>query len=694
MKISAFFAAFCLALFNIVLSQAPGSGNCIDFGATNDYVSIPNTAVLNTTTAVSLEAWIKADSWNINSYGNVIISKDGWGSGEGGYTLRCGANGTLSFNIGTTTSWKEVVSTPQMALNTWTHVAGTFDGTQLKIYINGILSGTTNYTGAILSTTYDLVFGRITYTSGGTRNFDGKIDEVRVWSTGISQANIQEWMTKKISPSHPNYANLIGNWRMDEGTGATTADAGPNNLTGNRIGTTWAVSGAAIGDYNAFAYGTPASVTLFNPDGTQFIAAINGGAPVGVHVYAVGQSPNVTTEALSGSLESSRYFGTFLVGGTNPKYTATYRYGGNAALDASSQEQDIRLTYRNDNSSTSWLRLNNQFQTDTVANSTFKCGITTRREFAAGFDSTEYGLTQGALCQGDTFTYFGQQITTAGLHTHVTTAANGCDSTVGVFLTLNLSASGSDSATICSGDSVLFAGQVLSTTGIYTGVFNSANGCDSIVQFSLTVNAPFTTNTSETICEGDTVFHGSQVLTQPGTYPETFSAINGCDSLVVLTLSFHAVDTSVLQSGITLTANQFSNSYQWLVCDNNFAAIPGATQQSFTPGVNGSYAVVVSDGVCSDTSSCHFVLAVGIAHFLASKVAISPNPTHGSFQIQRLDGTAIGDFRVMGIDGKQVFVGHADVDQVEIGLETMPKGMYFLEIALDGRHVMLKVIKD
>lgn len=685
----------CLSSLRIA-AQAPGSGYSLDFGASNDHVSIPHDNALNTTNALTLEAWIKADSWSVNSWGNVIISKDGWGSGEGGYTLRCGANGTLSFNIGTTTSWKEVLSTPQMALNTWYHVAGTFDGTQLKLYINGVLSGTTNYTGTILTTTYDLVLGRITYTAGGTRNFDGKIDEVRIWSAAVSQAVLQEWMTKKLTPSHPDYASLMGYWKLDEGTGNAVADSGPGGFTGTRLGATvWGLSGAALGDDNAVVYGAPGTVTVANADGSAFSAQVMGGNPTGLHVYAVHQIPNTTNENMSGSLETTHYFGTFLVGGNSPTYTATLHYTGIPNLAGSSQEQDIRLAQRIDNSGPLWSRTTHQFGTDTSANSVLKCGIAGRREFAAGFDTVQYHVTQSSICQGDSLLFHGQYYSTPGFYTHTITTA-GCDSTLGLQLSVTPTVYGSDAATICSGDSVVMGGQVLQATGIYSITLAAASGCDSIVTFSLTVNPPQTTSIADTICDGDSYQLGGQTLTQAGTYSETFSATNGCDSVVVLSLSIHTIDTSVQVSGNTLTANLVSPSYQWLLCDNNFAPIPGQTNQSFTAGANGSYAVIVSDGVCSDTSGCHYVLAIGLPQRGHDGIQVSPNPLRHHMRVQRMDGKPLGRVTVMGVDGRILW----DMDLPTEAtctpvLDFLPAGLYLLRVkAQDREPEVWKLVKE
>src|SRR5690606_34749037 len=87
---------------------------------------------------ITLEAWIYPTAWRTNSWQGNIINREL--PGFGGYMLRCGANGSLSFNLGNGTNWMEVISaTNALTLNTWQHVAGTYDGTTLRIYRDGVL---------------------------------------------------------------------------------------------------------------------------------------------------------------------------------------------------------------------------------------------------------------------------------------------------------------------------------------------------------------------------------------------------------------------------------------------------------------------------------------------------------------------------------------------------------------------------
>jgi hypothetical protein len=103
--------------------------------------------------------------------------------------LRCGANGTLSFNLGSGTAWKEITQANELTLNTWQHVAGTFDGTTLRLYVNGVQVNSSAQTATLTSSAgQQLTIGN--WSQDGTRGFVGRIDEARVWAITKTAAEI------------------------------------------------------------------------------------------------------------------------------------------------------------------------------------------------------------------------------------------------------------------------------------------------------------------------------------------------------------------------------------------------------------------------------------------------------------------------------------------------------------------------
>ena len=172
------------------------------------------------------------------------------------------------------------------------------------------------------------------------------------------------------------------------------------------------------------------------------------------------------------------------------------------------------------------------------------------------------------------------------------------------------------SATICDGDSYVLGSNTYTTAGVYTGVTSAVNGCDSLVALTLNVMPASTSSQSLTICEGDNVVVGTNTYTTTGIYTDLLSSVNGCDSTVTTDLTVISVDASVSLAGTTITATQAGATYQWVDCDNGNAPIAGATNQSYTAVVTGNYAVEVTYAGCTNTSSCSLVDFTGLDELL------------------------------------------------------------------------------
>lgn len=219
--------------------------NSLTFDGISTYATMPSTPLLEISDSLTIEAWINASSWASSPAGGTIVCKHGWSFGEEGFVLRAGGAGQLSLNIagdssGVNASWKEVVSnTNALQLNTWYHVAGTFDGNELKIYINGVLAGTQPFQGTITSPiSYNFNIGRLADVSQPfTRFWAGKMDEIRIWNRALTQAEIAANRNHHIDPL--TTTGLAGYWRMNDGSGSSLMDLGPGNLTGNILNGTW-----------------------------------------------------------------------------------------------------------------------------------------------------------------------------------------------------------------------------------------------------------------------------------------------------------------------------------------------------------------------------------------------------------------------------------------------------------------------
>lgn len=542
MKNSLLLIALFISSICLVKAQKPGSGEALEFNGTSDYISVSHNNNLNADSGLTIEAWIKASSWAKAQWQNVIVSKDGWASGDEGYTLRAGDNGKLSFNVGDGGSggWHEVASGSVMKTGQWYHVAGTFDGTTLRVYINGIEQASAAYSGLIATTTYDLNIGRITYTAGGTRNFAGEIDEVKIWDKALSATELRAWMCKKTTNSHPKYSELLAYYKFDGGTGTSVADSSGNGHTGTINGASWLTSGAAIGDASSYDYTGTIAPSYTHSDGSVFSAIKFKGSPGGAHVYIVNDTANATSNKLDGVVDWSRYYGVFIASGTNPSFTALYDYSGNNELDDIANEERIVLGYRDDNSGTGWSTLTDSMNLDTLLDQVEKCGQPRHREFIGGSDSIPESIKTISICEGDSIQINGIWRSETKVYVDTYTSSLGCDSTIITSLIVNPTYRMTPPPiVICEGDSALIFSSYQKTARKYSSKLTTQNGCDSFVIQELIVNPVYTTTLPDiSICKGEKTLIFGVFRSTPGIYYKSLNSVDGCDSTLAQPLVY------------------------------------------------------------------------------------------------------------------------------------------------------------
>lgn len=151
------------------------------------------------------------------------------------------------------------------------------------------------------------------------------------------------------------------------------------------------------------------------------------------------------------------------------------------------------------------------------------------------------------------------------------------------------------------------------TSGIYHDTIPNSFNRDSIMTINLTVGNPSSGTDIQSACNAYTWIDGNTYNSSNNTATFTLSNAQGCDSVVTLDLTIIPLpNVNVTQTGTTLEADLSGAVYQWLDCDANFAAINGETNQTFTPGTTGNYAVQVTNNSCSDTSACIVIDFTGI----------------------------------------------------------------------------------
>jgi hypothetical protein len=165
-------------------NYAPGMvGEAFSLNGTSSYVSIPDAPDLNFTSQMTVEAWIKP--YGHSGQYDPVVKKSGSNQTRG-FAFEFGGDVIILYvYVG---GWAGVAGT-QIPNNQWSHVAGTYDGHQIQIYVNGQLVGSGAVTGAILPTSAPLFLGAD--PSNPDRHFYGLIDEATVYNTALSATDVQ-----------------------------------------------------------------------------------------------------------------------------------------------------------------------------------------------------------------------------------------------------------------------------------------------------------------------------------------------------------------------------------------------------------------------------------------------------------------------------------------------------------------------
>lgn len=170
-----------------------------------------------------------------------------------------------------------------------------------------------------------------------------------------------------------------------------------------------------------------------------------------------------------------------------------------------------------------------------------------------------------------------------------------------------------------------------------------------------------------------------------GTYNCVVKEAGGCTVNISQTLNEPAaLDVSVSLTGGTITAAATGVTYQWVNC-SGMSPISGATDQSYTPTEDGDYAVIITDGPCSDTSACTNVTGAGIGGNDPFMISIFPNPTNGQLSIvSNMEVSA--SVQVLDTRGRLV---------LDEGLLNFNEGQLNLDVSqLESGHYVLKMTTD
>lgn len=267
-----------LVLFSLLLglhilaprSGSQGSNHSVLLNGTSSYVDVPYNANLNITGALTMEAWVKTSSTTYQ----MVLERGDSSQNQMSYDLAI-AEGKVRMDIMQTNgSYVACIGSTVMNNGAWHHIAGVYDGNQMRVYLDGVLNGSATATMAPGNNSTGLRIGKSSFLYY-PYYFNGRIDEVRVSNAALYTSNFT-----------PNAhlgatSNTKGLWKFDGETANDATASGANgSLQGGATYSTDVPTGGGGGAQIPFAVANgPYSAHLgqavsfsnsgsFDPDGT------------------------------------------------------------------------------------------------------------------------------------------------------------------------------------------------------------------------------------------------------------------------------------------------------------------------------------------------------------------------------------------------------------------------------------------
>ena len=684
-----------------ILSVSGFSQNSLHFDGANDALNCGTASVLNVGgTAFSLEAWIYADNWKTNVFeGSIVLKEEN--TTNGGFMLRAGNSGVINFGIGAGNNgaWTEMNTAAILNAATWYHLAATYDGSKMRMYVDGLIVDSLNATISVGgSATTPLTIGYQPIYAG--RNWSGRIDEVRIWNKTLTASEI---MSNKDSEfCSLNVANLAGYYKLDAGsalgtnTGITSAidysGYGNNGtltnfaLSGNS--SNW-VTGAQVGQDTVGVLDSTSHCGSFYDAGTgqyitatttiarhipsysgcdsfitrKFVVNANSLTEIDTQVCDSFISPLGTVYRTSGTYYESMpsangcdsFFTMVITVGVAPSFIDTavcYRYTSPSGI-----------TYTQ--SGTYYENFSSAKGCDSIEQIDLKI-------YQATSSNLEYAICDSILNPSMTSWLLPG-------NTYIDTLTNqyGCDSLISITVS-SLASFYDDTVQSCVSYTTP-SGNMRTTSGQYIDTIPNVVGCDSIISIHLTILEPTSVSVLIEGCYMAELPSSGEIVSASGIYVDTIRNASGCDSIVTMKVTIHTVNTKVKVADYSLTALSSSGTFQWLDCAD-YAQITGQTGAEFEYQSTGSFAVEVSENKCTDTSECYNLTGLGLDNLVIHSLVIVPNPAAGSFSISSKHLIGEASIRIISAKGEVVWEEKSNGKAKQALNTNLKVGVYVLEV--------------
>jgi len=218
------------------------NGGSIKFDGTDDYVNVPTATNLNLTSQGTVSVWINPATVTQGLFAGLVAKNAGGSVNQQSYGLswRQVSGALLAEICDGAGTYNQIFAALPTVANVWYNIVFTWNGSQLVLYNNGVVIGTTTQTinNQVLNT--DLTIGGYTYKGGGGSGepFNGKIANVKLYNRGLTAAEvIQNYQSEQYRFEEPLNIPTFGlqaywdasNLQSYPGSGTTWTDTVSSN---------------------------------------------------------------------------------------------------------------------------------------------------------------------------------------------------------------------------------------------------------------------------------------------------------------------------------------------------------------------------------------------------------------------------------------------------------------------------------
>lgn len=629
----------------------------LDFDGIDDYILVTSTTKLNGPSNITLETWLYVTDFNTSPCADCapII----WNQ-QKSYRFGTGNTQHVYVSLLNGTSAVTLTSAGTISAKAWHHIAATFNGTKLKLYIDGTATDSASYSSFAItygSTTSDV------WIADPNTGYGGILEETRIWDYERTASQIKEG-TYKHYPS--TETGLILQYSYEDGTPYANntsvtkiADNTSNKINGvpynfkMKDSTSNFVLGKSYCDTTVYGKFSVSSCVKYTLPSKKRIVTTSGDYQDTIISYRGCDSVmTIKVTILKPSAASVYISGCDSV--KNPITKKYHKFSGKYvstifnSVGCDSVISFYITIYKKSKTSLSYdacdfVKLSNGKKVtnsgvyvDTLTNyrgcdSLVEHTVNIRK---SSFAKVTLKMCVFVICPTNPTLIFSKP----GIYYDTIINKVNCDSVI-EYTVLSSSTYGVINAVSCATYKSPSGKYNWSVSGTYydTLFYLNHNNCDSFITINLTILSPSkqTLNISE--CRSYKVPSGTKIVTTSGVFNDVIKSKNGCDSIqYTLNVNIARANTNYTRAGNTLTAvsSVSGATFKWLDCNNNYAAIAGETSKSFTPTKAGMYALAVSENTCTDTSNCFNFTMAGVKEMKLNTVSISPNPSKGIISIQ------------------------------------------------------------